>query len=282
VLRILDKEAFDKTVSHIGFSKDALAIFDRQIRKPYGMVIVTGPTGSGKSTTLYSAIQTVKDVSLNIVTVEDPVEFHMEGVSQVPVRSKIGMTFASALRSILRQDPDIILIGEIRDQETADIAVKMALTGHMVYSTLHTNDAVSTITRFLDIGIPPLLLGSCLNLIIAQRLVRKICKHCRKEYKPEPSLLANIKYEFPPDAKFFRGEGCVHCHGSGYSGRMPLFEFLEVTSEIRRLIHRSAPVGEILDEARNGGMKSIFEMGIECVLSGETTIEQVIAVAIEI
>lgn len=281
VLRILDKESFDKTISNIGFSKEAMGIFNRQIRKPYGMVIVTGPTGSGKSTTLYSAIQTVKDVSLNIITVEDPVEFHMDGVSQVPVRSKIGMTFASALRSILRQDPDIILIGEIRDQETADIAVKMALTGHMVYSTLHTNDAVSTITRFLDIGIPPLLLGSCLNLIIAQRLVRKICNYCRNEYMPDPVLLSNIHYEFPPDAKFYRGEGCVHCHGSGYSGRMPLFELLEVTPEIRRLIHKSSPVGEILDEARRGGMKSIFEMGIERVLTGETSIEQVIAVAVE-
>lgn len=281
VLRILDKESFDKTISNIGFSKDAMAIFDRQIRKPYGMVIVTGPTGSGKSTTLYSAIQSVKDVSLNIITVEDPVEFHMEGISQVPVRAKIGMTFASALRSILRQDPDIILIGEIRDQETADIAVKMALTGHMVYSTLHTNDAVSTITRFLDIGVPPLLLGSCLNLIIAQRLVRKICTHCKKEYKPDLILLSNIHYEFPPDAKFYRGEGCVHCHGSGYAGRMPLFELLEVTPEIRRLIHKTSPVGEILDEARQGGMKSIFEMGIEKVLSGDTTIEQVIAVAVE-
>jgi len=282
VLRILDKEAFDKAISNIGFSADALKIFDRQIRKPYGMVIVTGPTGSGKSTTLYSAIQSIKDVSKNIVTVEDPVEFHVDGVSQVHVRSKVGLTFASALRSILRQDPDIVLIGEIRDQETADIAVKMALTGHLVFSTLHTNDAVSTITRFVDIGIPPLLLGSCLNLIIAQRLVRRICTHCRVEYEPDSSILLNLKTPIPAGAKFFRGEGCVHCHGTGYNGRLPLFEMLEITPDIRRLIHQHAPVQDILDLARKNGMVSIFEMGIQRVLEGATTLEQVIAVAIEI
>jgi type IV pilus assembly protein PilB len=281
VLRILDKDSFDTTVTNLGFSRSALAIFDRQIRKPYGMVIVTGPTGSGKSTTLYSAIQSVKDVTRNIITVEDPVEFHMDGVTQVPVNPRVGLTFASALRSILRQDPDIILIGEIRDSETADIAVKMALTGHMVYSSLHTNDAVSTITRLLDIGVPPLLLGSCLNLIIAQRLVRKICKHCRKEFTPAVEVLQQLKTKLPENSKFFHGEGCVHCHGSGFSGRLPLFEMLEVTSDVRRLIHKSSPVHEILAEARLGGMRSIFEMGIDRVLEGETTIEQVLAVAIE-
>jgi type IV pilus assembly protein PilB len=281
VLRILDKEAFDKAISNIGFSQNALKVFDRQIRKPYGMVIVTGPTGSGKSTTLYSAIQNIKDVSKNIVTVEDPVEFHIDGVSQVHVRSKVGLTFATALRSILRQDPDVVLIGEIRDQETADIAVKMALTGHLVFSTLHTNDAVSTITRFVDIGVPPLLLGSCLNLIIAQRLVRRICTQCRVEYEPEPAILANLKMELPPGSKFYRGDGCVHCHGSGYIGRMPLFEMLEITPAIRRLIHQHAPVQDILEQARNEGMVSIFEMGMQRVLEGMTTLEQVIAVAIE-
>lgn len=282
VLRILDKEAFDKAISNIGFSTEALKIFDRQIRKPYGMVIVTGPTGSGKSTTLYSALQSIKDVSKNIVTVEDPVEFHIDGVSQVHVRSKVGLTFATALRSILRQDPDIVLIGEIRDQETADIAVKMALTGHLVFSTLHTNDAVSTITRFIDIGVPPLLLGSCLNLIIAQRLVRRICTHCRVEYDPEPAILSSLKMHMPAGSKFFRGEGCVHCHGNGYNGRIPLFEMLEVTPDIRRLIHQHAPVEDILMQARKNGMVSIFEMGMQRVLEGATTLEQVIAVAIEI
>jgi type IV pilus assembly protein PilB len=282
VLRILDKEAFDRTIGNIGFSATAMRIFERQIHKPYGMVIVTGPTGSGKSTTLYSAIQSVKDVSRNIITVEDPVEFHIDGVSQVHVRSKVGLTFASALRSILRQDPDVILIGEIRDQETADIAVKMSLTGHMVFSTLHTNDAVSTITRFIDIGTPPLLLGSCLNLIIAQRLVRRICKFCRKEYIPDRAVLLNLHTTLPPGAKFFRGEGCVHCHGSGFDGRIPLFEMIEITPNIRRLIHQSAPTVDILDEARQNGMQSIFEMGLQRVTEGETTLEQVIAVAVEV
>lgn len=281
VLRILDKEAFDKAIKNIGFGPESLKIFERQIRKPYGMVIVTGPTGSGKSTTLYSALQSIKDVTKNIVTVEDPVEFHVDGVSQVHVRSKVGLTFANALRSILRQDPDIVLIGEIRDQETADIAVKMALTGHLVFSTLHTNDAVSTITRFVDIGVPPLLLGSCLNLIIAQRLVRRICEHCRVEYDPDPALLANLKMQLPEGAKFFRGEGCVHCHGNGYSGRIPLFEMLEVTPDVRRLIHQNAPVQDILETARKNGMTSIFEMGMQRVMEGLTTLEQVIAVAIE-
>jgi type IV pilus assembly protein PilB len=282
VLRILDKDAFDRTIGNIGFSPNAMKTFDRQIHKPYGMVIVTGPTGSGKSTTLYSAIQGVKDVSRNIITVEDPVEFHIDGVSQVHVRNKVGLTFGTALRSILRQDPDVILIGEIRDLETADIAVKMSLTGHMVFSTLHTNDAVSTITRFVDIGIPPLLLGSCLNLIIAQRLVRSICKHCRKEYVPEPAQLSNLHMPLPLGAKFFRGEGCVHCHGSGFSGRIPLFEMLEVTPDIRRLIHQGAPTVDILNLARQNGMQSIFEMGIQRVIEGETTLEQVIAVAVEV
>jgi type IV pilus assembly protein PilB len=282
VLRILDKEAFDKAISNIGFGEDSLKVFERQIHKPYGMVIVTGPTGSGKSTTLYSALQNIKDVTKNIVTVEDPVEFHIDGVSQVHVRNKVGLTFASALRSILRQDPDIILIGEIRDQETADIAVKMALTGHLVFSTLHTNDAVSTITRFVDIGIPPLLLGSCLNLIIAQRLVRRICQHCRVEYAPDPVVLDNLKMQFPAGAKFFRGEGCVHCHGNGFTGRLPLFEMLEITPEIRRLIHQHALVQDILEAARKNGMTSIFEMGIQRVMEGQTTIEQVLAVAMEV
>lgn len=281
VMRILDKESFNKAIQNLGLSPQLMEIFNRQIHKPYGMVIVTGPTGSGKSTTLYSAIQTIKDVSKNIITVEDPVEFHMEGVAQVNVRSKIGLGFNEALRSILRQDPDVILIGEIRDHETADIAVKMALTGHMVFSTLHTNDAISTITRFLDIGVPPLLLGSCLNLIIAQRLVRRICTHCKVEYDPDPGMIRNIKVEIPVDAKFYKGEGCVHCHGTGFSGRLPLFEMIEISPDIRHFIHMGSPVREIYKKAREEGMVSLFEMGVQRAMEGETTLEQVIAVAVE-
>lgn len=282
VLRILDKEAFERSVTNLGFSPQNVGIFTENIRKPYGMIIVTGPTGSGKSTTLYSAMQEIKSVTRNIITVEDPVEFHMHGLTQVSVNTKIGMTFGAALRSILRQDPDIILIGEIRDDETADIAIKMALTGHLVFSTLHTNDASSTIARFIDIGIPPLLLGSSLNLIIAQRLVRRICPQCKVEYKPEPELVEQLDLHHRQGLKFYKGEGCVSCNGSGYSGRVGLFELLNVTKDVRKLILRSASTIEIQEQAEKDGMQTLRMAGIQKVLEGETTVEQVIAVTTEI
>jgi type IV pilus assembly protein PilB len=206
----------------------------------------------------------------------------MESITQVHVNSKIGLTFGAALRSILRQDPDIILIGEIRDAETADIAIKMALTGHLVFSTLHTNDAASTISRFVDIGIPPLLLGSSLNLVIAQRLVRRICKGCRKEYVPEAELVETLGLKMRDGAKFYRGEGCVACNGTGYLGRFGLFEMLNVSREIRKLILRNASTMDIQELALKEGMQTIRQAGIEKVLTGETTIEQVIAVSTEI
>ena len=281
VLRILDKEAFEKSVSNLGFSVHDQSIFRGQITKPYGMIIVTGPTGSGKSTTLYSAIQAIKNVTKNIITVEDPVEFHMDGINQVHVNTKIGLTFGGALRSILRQDPDIVLIGEIRDNETADIAIKMALTGHLVFSTLHTNDAASSIARFVDIGIAPLLLGSSLNLIIAQRLVRRVCPKCRIEYAPPAELIDQLN--LPPNGtyKFFRGEGCVSCNGAGFSGRMGIFEFLVVSKEVRKLILRNAPTLDIQEQAEREGMKTLRQSGIALALQGETTIEQIIAATTE-
>lgn len=282
VMRILDKEAFEKSVTNLGFNSHDLAIFKTQISKPYGMIIVTGPTGSGKSTTLYSAIQAIKSVARNIVTVEDPVEFHMEGINQVHVNTKIGLTFAGALRSILRQDPDIVLIGEIRDNETADIAIKMALTGHLVFSTLHTNDASSTIARFVDIGIPPLLLGSSLNLIIAQRLVRKICMKCKAENAAPRELLEQLNLKNTAQYKFFKGEGCVSCNGSGFSGRIGIFEFLVISKEIRKLILRNAPASEIQELAEKEGMKTLRQSGIALALQGDTTIEQIIAATTEI
>jgi type IV pilus assembly protein PilB len=282
VLRILDKEAFDKNVRNLGFDQHHLTIFTSQITMPHGMIVVTGPTGSGKSTTLYSAIQQIKSPMTNIVTVEDPVEFHIDGIRQVQINSGIGLSFGAVLRSILRQDPDIILIGEIRDQETADIAIKMALTGHLVFSTLHTNDAVSSITRFVDIGIPPLLLSSSLNLVIAQRLVRRICPKCRVEYQPEPELLDQLRLSGNPRPNFYRGQGCVNCNGSGYQGRTGLFEMLTVSKEIRKLILRNAPAMEIQDMAIKEGMVTIRHSGIEKVLAGETTIDQVIAVSTDL
>jgi type IV pilus assembly protein PilB len=282
VMRILDKEAFEKSVTNLGFNSHDVGIFKDQIARPYGMIIVTGPTGSGKSTTLYSAIQAIKSVAKNIITVEDPVEFHMEGINQVHVNTKIGLTFAGALRSILRQDPDIILIGEIRDNETADIAIKMALTGHLVFSTLHTNDASSTIARFVDIGIPPLLLASSLNLIIAQRLVRRICPKCKVEYTPSPELVEQLNLKDVSKAQFFRGEGCVSCNGTGHAGRIGIFEFLVISKEIRTLILRNAPSYEIQKQAEKEGMKTLRQSGIELVMEGSTSIEQVIAATTEI
>jgi type IV pilus assembly protein PilB len=282
VLRILDKDAFEKSVTNLGFNTHDLSVFKSQITKPYGMIIVTGPTGSGKSTTLYSAIQAIKNVTKNIITVEDPVEFHMDGINQVHVINKIGLTFGGALRSILRQDPDIVLIGEIRDEETADIAIKMALTGHLVFSTLHTNDAASSIARFVDIGIPPLLLSSSLNLIIAQRLVRRVCSKCKIEYAPTDELLDQLNLKGSSQYKFFRGEGCVSCNGSGYSGRIGIFEMLVMSKEIRKLILRNAPTLEIQALAEKEGMKTLRQSGIHLALQGETTIEQIIAATTEI
>jgi type II secretory ATPase GspE/PulE/Tfp pilus assembly ATPase PilB-like protein len=282
VLRILDKDAFEKSIANLGLSEHNLAIVKKNINKPYGMIIVTGPTGSGKSTTLYSAIQTIKSVTKNIVTVEDPVEFHIEGVNQVHVNTKIGMTFASALRSILRQDPDIVLIGEIRDAETADIAIKMSLTGHLVFSTLHTNDASSAIARFVDIGVPPLLLGSSLNLIMAQRLVRCICSKCKTEYTPEKEMLQQLRLEHRDDLHFYRGEGCVSCNGTGYSGRTGIFELLSVSKTIRQMILRNESTMDIQQQAQQEAMKTLRADGIRKALQGITTIEQVIAVTTEI
>jgi len=282
VLRILDKEAFEKSVTNLGFTPYDEAIFRSQIVKPYGMIMVTGPTGSGKSTTLYSALQSIKNVSRNIITVEDPVEFHMEGINQVHVNTKIGLTFGTALRSILRQDPDVVLIGEIRDEETADIAIKMALTGHLVFSTLHTNDAASSIARFTDIGIPPLLLASSINLIVAQRLVRRICPKCRAEFTPTPELLDQLNANLPPSTKFYQGEGCVTCNGTGFYGRIGIFELLVVSKEIRNLILKNASTIEIQEQAEREGMKTLRQSGIEMALRGDTTIEQVVAATTEI
>jgi type IV pilus assembly protein PilB len=278
VLRILDKEAFERNISNLGFDESNIEIFRSHITRPYGMIIVTGPTGSGKSTTLYSAIQTIKNVKRNIITVEDPVEYNIDGVSQLHVNTKIGLTFATALRSILRQDPDIILIGEIRDDETADIAVKMALTGHLVFSTLHTNDAAGAVARFVDMNIPPLLLGSSLNLIIAQRLVRKICPKCKVQYKPEQELMEQLGIDDSPDLIFYKGKGCVICNGTGYSGRIGIFEMIEVSKSIKRLILKNRSTQKINETAKIEGMKTLRQSGIEKVLLGITTIEQVIAV----
>jgi type IV pilus assembly protein PilB len=284
VLRILDKEAYEKSMYNLGFTDHELKIFRENIGKPHGMIVVTGPTGSGKSTTLYSALQQIKDVTSNIITVEDPVEYHMEGITQVPVNAAIGMSFANALRSILRQDPDTILIGEIRDNETADIAVKMALTGHMVFSSMHTNDASSAVARFVDIGIPPLLLASSLNLVVAQRLVRKICSRCKVTYTPPKEMTdqLHLNVKDAAEVKFHMGEGCVTCNGVGYQGRIGIFEMLNATREIKKLILKNASTMDIQACAEREGMKTLRQAGIELVLKGDTTIEQVLAATTEL
>ena len=263
-----------------------LKIFKRCIVQPYGMIVVSGPTGSGKSTTLYASLTDIKTGEDNITTVEDPVEYHSDGVNQVQVKPKIGLTFSAALRSILRQDPDKLLIGEIRDGETADIAVKFSLTGHIVFTTLHANDAPSTITRFIDIGVPPFLVGSCLLLVMAQRLVRVICPNCKFEYEPDEFEMSALhmtddEKERYKNIKYYRGKGCVQCRSTGYFGRSGIFELLEIKGPIRRLIYDNANQEEIRDEAVKRGMVSLREAALRKIAAGVTTVREILRVTVQ-
>ncbi len=273
VLRILDKTSGRLTIPELGFSKKDIEIFKRLIHSTKGIILATGPTGSGKTTTVYSAINTLNTGDTNIMTIEDPIEYEIEGIVQSQVNPKAGVTFANSLGSILRQDPDIIYVGEIRDIETADIAMRAALTGHLVLSTLHTNNAVGAITRLADIGVAPSLLESILICSFSQRLVRKICTQCSKPYKPDKNLLQRMKLS--PDTMFYRGEGCGACNHIGYRGRVGIFEILAVDREVRRLIIQKASESEIIKAARTHGMKSIFIDGMLKVMKGITTIEEV-------
>ena len=259
------------------------SIFRRVISQPYGMVVVSGPTGSGKSTSLYASLKEIKNESTNITTVEDPVEYQLEGINQVQVHDSIGLSFGSSLRSILRQDPDILLIGEIRDEETADIAVKFSLTGHLVFSTVHANDAASTVTRLLDIGIKPFLVGSCLNLVMAQRLVRTICDNCKEEYTPTKEELNRINLEESrlKGKKLFQGKGCSHCRNTGYHGRTGIFELIPMSREIRGLIFDNSNEDIIRQKALEEGMITLRESGIDKVLQGSTTIAEVLRSTVE-
>ncbi len=283
VLRLLDKSAFMFSLPNLGFEKENLKIFRRSIIQPYGMIIISGPTGSGKSTTLYAALKEIKSEADNITTVEDPVEYHLDGINQVQAKPKIGLTFANALRHILRQDPDKMLIGEIRDEETADISVKFSLTGHLVFTTLHANDAPSTITRLIDIGVPPFLVGSCLNLVMAQRLVRKICENCKETYTPEQDEMEalGIPFEQFKDRTFSRGRGCIHCRGTGYYGRTGIFEILEIRQAIRRLIFDNANIEDIREKAIEQGMVSLRESGLRKVFEGVTTPHEVQRITVQ-
>lgn len=280
VLRILDKASLEVDMTKLGFAEDQLAVFQQAIHKPYGMVLVSGPTGSGKTTTLYSALSQLNTISDNIMTAEDPVEYNLVGINQVQMKDSIGLNFAAALRSFLRQDPDIIMVGEIRDFETAEIAIKSALTGHLVLSTIHTNDAPSTINRLLNMGIEPFLVSSSLILIQAQRLCRRICRNCIEPHQvPEEAL---YEVGFPeseiPDLTVYKGHGCSQCGETGYKGRIALFEVMPTTDEIRELILRGASSMEIQETAVALGMQTLRDSGLNKVREGVTTIEEVVRV----
>jgi type IV pilus assembly protein PilB len=239
------------------------------------MILVTGPTGSGKTTTLYSVLQELNAPQYNIVTVEDPIEYELTGINQVSVRNEIGLDFASALRSILRQDPDIVMVGEIRDNETADIAVKAALTGHQVLSTLHTNDAAGAITRLDDMGIEPFLISSSIILTCAQRLVRRICSNCREEFNPEPEIFERLAMKQPEGAVFYHGTGCDRCKGRGYLGRLAIIEALTVSDSVRRLIIKRASATALKNQAISEGMRTLRMVGLDKALEGMTTLEEI-------
>jgi len=276
VIRILDKSALSGSIQMLGLDERTFGIFKKAIDAPHGMILVTGPTGSGKTTTLYSVLHELNNPVYNIVTVEDPVEYQLVGVNQVPVKPEVGLTFASALRSILRQDPDIVMIGEIRDQETADIAVKAALTGHQVLSTLHTNDAAGAISRLDDMGIEPFLISSSVLLTCAQRLVRRICANCKEEFVPEPEVFRDLGIEEMTGETFQHGVGCDRCKGRGYSGRAAVLEVLPVSEAIRKLIIKRASASVIKNQAIQEGMKTLRMAGIDKAREGITTLEEVL------
>jgi type IV pilus assembly protein PilB len=278
VLRLLDKEKLMLDMTNLGFEPESLVKFQRNISKPYGMVLVTGPTGSGKTNTLYSALQSLNTIDTNIMTAEDPVEFNLPGINQVQMKEQIGLNFAAALRSFLRQDPNIVLVGEIRDFETAEIAIKAALTGHLVLSTLHTNDAPSTISRLMNMGIEPFLVATSVNLIQAQRLIRRICKDCKKEHPTPKEALMEIGFtaEEAEKTKTYKGRGCPSCNDTGYKGRIGLYEVMEVTDEIRELILIGASALELRKKSIEDGMITLRESGLQKVRNGVTTIEEVL------
>jgi type II secretion system protein E len=281
VMRLLDKSRTFGKLQDLGFSDHDFTLLRDNIKKPNGIIFVTGPTGSGKTTTLYSILGELNNPEVNIVTVEDPVEYQMAGVGQVLVREKVGLTFAAALRSILRQDPDIIMIGEIRDQETAQIAIQAALTGHLVLSTLHTNSAPATITRLLDMGVEPYLIASSVILAIAQRLVRKLCDTCKVAYKPSRDILASIGLS-EKDAQgitFYEPKGCDECNQTGYRGRMPIFELMVMTADIAHLTMERADTSLLRKQAQADGMHVLLEDGIRKIKAGLTSIDEVLSVA---
>jgi len=278
VMRVLDRGVVSLDLEKVGMDQQMLRKFREVIVRPNGIVLVTGPTGSGKTTTLYSALSELNEVEDKLITTEDPVEYDIDGIVQVPIDAEIGNTFAACLRSILRQDPDRILVGEIRDVETAEIAVQASLTGHMVFSTLHTNDAPSTVTRLRDMGVPPFLITATVEAILAQRLVRRICPHCREEIVPGADVLADLELttEQTVGKKFYRGKGCERCNRTGYKGRLGLFELLIMNDDLRDMVMRNASTEDLREAARKGGMVTLRDSGMNGMFAGLTTAEEII------
>lgn len=277
VMRLLDRASAILSLTELGFSKDALEKYERFIKRPYGIILVTGPTGSGKTTTLYASLNVINSEERNILTIEDPVEYHLAGIRQMQVNPKAGVTFANGLRSILRQDPDIIMVGEIRDRETAEIAIQAALTGHLVFSTLHTNDAPGAITRLIDMGIEPFLISSSIVGILAQRLARTICRDCKEEYAPSQEDLKDIGMDKEASKiKFYRGKGCPKCMHTGYKGRIGIFELMAIDDEIHNLIVARAPREDIRKKAQSSGMVNLKDDGIQKIRESLVTIEEVL------
>ncbi len=281
MIRLLHKESIKFDFNSLGFEGDSLERFLGVLEQPHGIILITGPTGSGKSTSLYTALHKINTPDRKIITVEDPVEYQLDGVNQIQTKPQIGLTFASALRSIVRQDPDVIMIGEMRDIETARIAVQSALTGHLVLSTLHTNDAAGGVTRLLDMGLEDYLISSTVNGILGQRLVRKLCPHCRESYEPLPEVAAELKlwnFSKERDILLYRPKGCEACDGTGYRGRLAITELLVMTDDIRRLVMTNAPARKIEEQALLEGMQTMYDDGIHKAVAGMTTVEEVLRV----
>ncbi len=282
VMRILDKEGLQLGLPELGFLGDDAATFERLIGLPDGILLVTGPTGSGKTTTLYGCLHHINKPDRKIITVEDPVEYQLNGINQVPVRHDVGMTFASALRAMLRQAPNVVMVGEIRDLETAEIAINASLTGHMVFSTLHTNDAPGAVTRLIDIGVKPFLVSTSLRAVMAQRLVRKICRQCGRPYTPDPKDVRalNISAAQAASATFVRGEGCSDCNSTGFRGRLGIFEIFVINEEVQKMIYEHVGTAKLREKARAIGMRTMREDGARKVTAGLTTIEEVVSITV--
>ncbi len=278
VLRVLDRSVVQLDLENIGMPEDVYSNFTIDIDKPNGILVVTGPTGSGKTTTLYSALRRLNGIENKLLTAEEPVEYDIEGIIQIPIHEAIGMTFARALRAFLRQDPDIIMVGEIRDKETAEIAIQASLTGHLVFSTLHTNDAAGAITRLIDMGVEPFLISSTLEAVLAQRLVRTICKGCKTAYQPDKEIIAqlNLTEEQVGGRPFYYGTGCIQCNDTGYKGRRGIYEYLKITDPIRVLVNEKKPSIVMREKAVEMGMRTLREDGIRCILDGYSTVEEVL------